>query len=81
MNNGEVKMALKQPNLNGPETMPLREVIEHFPLTITIYDKNDKPIRTEEIDYGNRAHRIWLGKITFWACNQGYVVETAKANG
>lgn len=67
---------------NGAWDMPLRKVVESFPLIITVYDTTDKEedkiINTEEIDYSNREHRLWLGRITFWAVNKGYVVETKK---
>jgi hypothetical protein len=62
---------------SGPEDMPLREYIKNFPLTVSIFD-GDKLIREEYIDYGNFEHRKWLGKVTFWACNEGYTVETMK---
>lgn len=72
-------MTMTTPNLQGPESVPLREYVKSFLITVTIYDKNDNVIREETIDYGNRDHRQWLGKVTFWGCNEGYVIETSKA--
>jgi hypothetical protein len=67
---------MKQPNLHGEESVPLKEYVKHFPLTVTVYDAKDNVIRQEHIDYGNFEHRKWIGRVTFWACSQGYVVET-----
>ena len=72
---------MNKPNLNGPESVPLREYIKHFPLTVTIYDGKDNVIRSEDIDYGNYEHRKWIGRVTYWACSQGYVVETCAKKG
>lgn len=62
-------------NLNGPESVPLREYVKHFMMIVTVYD-GDKVIREETIDYGNIEQRRWLGRVTFWACSNGYAVET-----
>lgn len=69
---------MNEPNLNGPENMPLREYVKTFMMVVSVYD-GDKLIREETIDYGNKQHRTWLGRCTFWACNNGYAVETTKA--
>ena len=61
----------------GPWDAPLKEYIKSFPLEIRVYD-DDKLIHCEAIDYGNYNHRKFLGRMTFWACNQGYTVETSK---
>jgi hypothetical protein len=71
-------MELK-PNLQGPESVPLRDYVKSFPMTVTVYDTEDVVMREETIDYGNFEHRKWLGRITFWACSNGYLVETRKA--
>lgn len=68
----------KAPNLNGPESVPLRDYVKSFPLVICVYD-GDKLIREEKIDYGNNEHRKWLGRVTFWACINHYSVETMSA--
>jgi hypothetical protein len=68
-----------KPNLNGPESVPLREYFKDFPLTVTIFDAKDNVIRKETINYGDAQHRKWLGRVTWWACNNGYIVETCKA--
>ena len=73
-------MSKKTPNLQGPESVPLRFYVKNFPLVVTIYDHEDNIIRREEIDYGNFEHRKWLGRITFWSCSNDYIVETQKAD-
>lgn len=69
----------KTPNLNGPESIPLRDYVKSFPMIVTVYDDDDNVIREEVIDYGNAEHRKWLGRCTFWACTNSYVVQTQKA--
>jgi hypothetical protein len=69
----------KLPNLNGPESIPLRDYVKSFPMIVTVYDDDDNVIREEVIDYGNAEHRRWLGKVTHWACSNGNVVQTQKA--
>lgn len=69
---------IKEPNLNGPEGMPLKDFIRNFMITVSVFD-GDRLIREETIDYGNKDHRQWLGKVTFWAVSNGYAVETTKA--
>jgi len=71
-------MNKKHPNLNGPESVPLMKPIDTFPLTVTVFDANDNVVREEDIDYSNRSHRIWIGKLTVWAILNNYIVETAK---
>lgn len=69
------------PNLNGPESVPIRDYVEVFALKVSVLDikNNDKVIREETIDYGNFEHRKWLGRVTYWACKNGYAVETMAA--
>ena len=78
-NSFAVDVAKIDPNLNGPESIPLRDFVKSFPLTVTIYDAKGLIVRKETIDYGNFEHRKWLGRVTFWACSNNYMVETAKA--
>lgn len=61
----------------GPWDAPLREYVKTFPMEISVFD-NDKLIHREDIDYGNYNHRKFLGRLTYWACSQGYTVETTK---
>lgn len=65
-------------DLTGPWDAKLSEYIKSFPLVVTVFDKKDKIIVEKCIDYSVREHRIWIGKITIWAVNLGYVVETAS---
>lgn len=67
------------PNLNGPESVPLRDYVKSFPLIVAVIDQDDNVIREETIDYGNFEHRKWLGRITYWACSNNFIVETKKA--
>lgn len=65
---------------NGPEFAPIRNYIKQFKIIVDIYDANDadKLIRSERMDYGNPEDRLWLGKLSFWAWDNGHVVETRK---
>lgn len=67
----------EQPNLNGPESMPLMGRITSLPLIVSVLE-NDKIIREEKIDYSNPEHRKWLGRVTVWAVMSGYTVECRK---
>lgn len=64
------------PNLNGPETMPLKNYNKECQIVVTVWDNDDKVIRREFINYGNYEERAWLGKISFYAYQNDYVVET-----
>lgn len=63
---------------NGPEFAPIRNYVKQFKIIVDIYDKDDKVIRTERMDYGIQEDRLWLGKLSFWAWENGHVVETRK---
>lgn len=65
--------------LEGPEGIPQLGYVRLFKMMVTVYDKNDKIVREQEIDYGNYENRKWLGRVTFWACSNGMTVETRKA--
>jgi hypothetical protein len=65
---------------NGPEFAPLREFVKTFPITVTIFDKDDNEIRHEQMDYGKPDDRVWLGKLSYWAWSNGHVVETTACN-
>lgn len=61
----------------GPENVPLKTVINDLQIVILIKDlKSNQIIRTEKINYGDREQRSWLGKVSYWAYNEGYSVET-----
>lgn len=60
-----------------PWDLPLKSYIKTFPLIVSIYD-GDNLLHEEKIDYGVSEHRRLLGRLTFWACDQGYAVETMK---
>ena len=65
-------------NKNGPWDIPIRKYVEQFRMNVIIYD-GDNVLKEFEIDYGDFEDRKFLGRITFWACNNGYAVETNKA--
>lgn len=64
--------------LSGPEFAPLREYVKEFKFKVIVYDKNDKVIREEIMDYGNPEDRKWLGRLSFWCWDNNHVVETFK---
>ena len=61
---------------DGPEFAPLRNFVKTFPIVLTIYNKDDIVVREEKLDYGNHEHRQWLGKLSFWAWQNGHTVQT-----
>lgn len=65
---------------SGDEFKPLKEFNTHFPAHVFVLDiKNDNEIvRHGEFDYANFEHRKWLGKLTFWALDNGYSIETVS---
>lgn len=71
-------MTIKKNNLTGPWDAKLNEYIKSFPLIVTVFDKKDCVIVERHIDYSNREHRLFMGRLTIWAVNNGYIVETAK---
>lgn len=67
----------EQNSLSGPWDAPLLEVVRTFAMIVTVYDlETEKAVITKEIDYGNREHRIQLGKLTYWAVSNHYSIET-----
>ncbi len=66
-----------KPNLHGPESIPIKDYVKSFPMLVTVYN-GDEVMREELIDYGQYEHRKWIGRVTFWAVSQGFVVETSK---
>lgn len=64
--------------LNGPEDLPLREgYVKTFPMKVIVTDlKQNKVIRTEDIDYGKPDDRRWLGRLTYFCCKNNQSVET-----
>jgi hypothetical protein len=63
----------------GPEDIPQLGYVKTFKMMVTIFDKDDRIIREQEIDYGNHENRKWLGRVTFWACSNGMTVETSAS--
>lgn len=69
-------------DLSGDWDIPLQNFNNHFLIKATIYKpaKNDKEedieIASRTIDYGNYEHRKFLGRFSFYAWTNGYVVET-----
>lgn len=65
-------------NAAGPEHAPLKEFIKTFKIKLTVFDKNDNLVREVKLDYGKIEDRKYIGKLSFWAWNEGYYVETIK---
>lgn len=65
-------------NKTGPEWAPLRMYIKEYKIVLSIYDKDDKLVRTEKLDYGKQEDKVWLGRLSHWAWDQGHSVETMK---
>lgn len=64
--------------MNRPEDAPLRDFIKDYPIMVTVYDKDDRIIRTERMNYGNYQDKKWLGKLSHFYWGQGCTVETRK---
>ncbi len=69
-------MNVKAPQ--GPWDAPLRNYVKSFPMVVTIYDLKGNLIKEEKIDYGSYECRKFLGRITYWACSNHYVVEACS---
>ena len=63
---------------SGPEFAPLRNFVKSFKIQVTIFDSDDKIVREEVMDYGKPEDRMWLGKLSYWAWSEGYIVETRE---
>lgn len=60
----------------GPEFAPLRKYVDSFKIIVDIVDSSGKVIRSEAMDYGKSEDRLHLGKLSFWAWNEGHSVIT-----
>lgn len=61
----------------GPEDIPLKAFIKEFWVVVLIKDiKSDRYIREEKINYSDSDIRKWLGRISYWAWSNGYLIET-----
>lgn len=62
----------------GPEDVPLKKIWEkeHYLIVTFIDIKSGRKIRNEKINYGDREARLWLGRSTYWATTNGYMVQT-----
>lgn len=64
-------------DMSGPEFAQLNQYIKDYPFLVVIYDKDDEIIREVKLNYGNFAHKRYLGRLSHWAWEQGYFVETS----
>lgn len=64
-------------NQSGPEFAPLKDFIKTFKIRVEVFDKDDNIVRTEVMDYGKYQDKVWLGRLSFWAWNNNYTVETS----
>lgn len=57
---------------------PQRNYIKSLPVTVFVIDlrNNDDIIHKHEIDLSNKDDRVWLGKVTAWAVQNHYSIET-----
>lgn len=66
-------------DLRGPWDAPLKEYVNQFYLRVTVYDgssETDDIVVEKIIDYGKFEDRKWLGRITFWAAREGYIIQS-----
>lgn len=75
-------MAKLDENIKGPWDAPiLTENYEnHYYIRVTVYDPKDNNniIAQKVIDYGSWKHRKFLGKLTHYAMENRYIVETER---
>lgn len=66
---------------SGPWDVPIRDFVKECKIKVSVLDvkDDDKVIHEVVLEYGNYDDRKFLGKITYWAITNGYVVETAAA--
>lgn len=57
------------------DTSPLREYVKTYPIILEIYD-GDTLIKSEKLDYGNFEDKKYLGRLSYWAWEKNYTVET-----
>jgi len=69
-------MNTRSENLKGPWDAPLKQFNNHFLVRVLVYDKEDKELFNAVIDYGNYEDRKFIGRISFWAYSNDYIVET-----
>lgn len=61
----------------GPWDVPLKGYVKEFYIILLIKDiKSDRYIKEEKVNYGDQEIRKWLGRISYWAWNNGYLIET-----
>lgn len=67
----------------GPEINGIGYYVEKYHLTIMFFDTKkdvDKPVRVEHFNYSDPNHKNWLGKVTYWAMNEGYEMLTVRTD-
>lgn len=73
-------------NKSGPwdDGLPLRrqQFNNEYLIKVVIFDPHDddKEIAVKTLDYGEYEDRKFLGRITHWAMEKDYVVETSRVN-
>lgn len=61
----------------GPWNLPLPEIVTDKPIVVLIHDlKNDMIEKEFRLNYGNWKDRKFLGKLTYYAIENGRSVET-----
>lgn len=69
-------MAIRSKDFRGPWDVPLKEYNNHFLVRLIVYDSDDNELTNKVLDYGLLDDRKFIGRISFWAYTNGYVVET-----
>lgn len=61
----------------GPEDVPLRKYIVSYKIIASIYD-GERLVRELELDYGNKDDKQHLGRLSIWAWDNGFTLETIR---
>ena len=63
----------------GPWDIKLKDYVESQPVMVLIHNLDKEFIEKEfKIDLGNREDKKFLGRVSFWAVNNGRSVETVS---
>lgn len=61
----------------GPWDIPLKGYVKELFIIVLIKDiKSDRYIDEKKVNYSDPEIRRWIGRISYWAWNNGYLVET-----
>lgn len=61
----------------GPWDIPLKTYVKELIIVVLIKDvKSSRYIKEEKVNYSEPEIRKWLGRISYWAWSNGYLIET-----